>query len=286
MRILCLHGYGNNPASMSQQLAGLRQHAPPDWEFVFLRGPTECHPATNVAAGLAKKFPGPFNCYARSMSPDQTRDTYTLLDHTIRTQGPFDGVLGFSHGAAVALGYLLERFAAVGAAPAAYPFRFAVFFSCIFACSSDRTFVEDLYPGLRPEEWSTVRSCDSARLDTLPDRLRTVTTAISRLLDCVHPITREPRAFFLDKPVEETPLLLYPPVVAARVQIPTLHVWGRNEPQGLRDASSWAIQLCESGVTRSLVHASGHDVPRSARELERIVAVMQEMGGERVRAVL
>ncbi|PYH43771.1 uncharacterized protein BP01DRAFT_402111 [Aspergillus saccharolyticus JOP 1030-1] len=282
MRILCLHGYGTNPASMKQQLAGLRQHAPPHWEFIFLRGGIECLPAV----GLDRKFPGPFNCYARCMSPTETSEAYTLLDHTIRTQGPFDGVIGFSHGAALALSYLLESFAAQGVPSTAYPFRFAVFFSSIFACAADPAFVDTLYPDLRLEDWAKVRSCEYAQFATLPERVRTVTTALSRLLDCVHPITQASRAFFLDRPVEETPLLLDPEVVVTRLGIPTLHVWGENEPRGLRVASQWAVRLCERELARTLVHGNGHDVPRGVGELRGVVGFMEEMGGERVRAVL
>ena len=37
------------------------------------------------------------------------REAYALLSHIIDTEGPFDGILGFSHGATLAFGFLVQH---------------------------------------------------------------------------------------------------------------------------------------------------------------------------------
>lgn len=45
-----------------------------------------------------------------------------------------------------------------------------------------------------------------------------------------------------------------------RMQIPTAHIWGRNDFQ-VEGPGSWLVELCAKEGTESVVHEGGHEVP-------------------------
>ena len=124
-RILCLHGGGSNAAVMRLQTAKLRA-ALPEVAFDFLEA-TRVMPAAEVDPRLRSRFgdAGFYNWYGveynSPTSPTKDLAAYvdTLLDpsvafsypgadlamqrleHAIRDDGPYDGLLGFSQGAVV-----------------------------------------------------------------------------------------------------------------------------------------------------------------------------------------
>ncbi|KAM3077721.1 hypothetical protein ACMFMG_007045 [Clarireedia jacksonii] len=75
-------------------------------------------------------FPGPYYSYFTVPSPGAVLTAIDRLEEFIDVQGPFDGILGFSHGAALAASYLLHD------STRQHPrndFRCAVFF-CAIQC--------------------------------------------------------------------------------------------------------------------------------------------------------
>ncbi|KAL2786738.1 serine hydrolase-domain-containing protein [Aspergillus keveii] len=105
MRILCLPGYRTNPDIMKRQMSLLLQICDPSWEFYFLEAKVPCRPAP----GIPKNAPGPFLCWTEDFGPTENRAALDLIHHTFQTQGPFDGVFGFSQGASMVAAYLLEQ---------------------------------------------------------------------------------------------------------------------------------------------------------------------------------
>ncbi|KAH7907344.1 serine hydrolase FSH [Hygrophoropsis aurantiaca] len=124
-KILMLHGYGQNATIFSRRLGALRKSMPKDIELVFLDGPVVLHPVDLVgsssitsleALGAAEAVTDP------TMTPrawwksnaDRTvthgmNDSLLLLRDTL-SKDHYDGVFGFSQGAAMAalLAALLE----------------------------------------------------------------------------------------------------------------------------------------------------------------------------------
>jgi len=53
---------------------------------------------------------------------------------------------------------------------------------------------------------------------------------------------------------------LDPVVDKHRIQIPTAHIWGRNDHQ-VQGTGSWLAELCASDATEVYVHEDGHEIP-------------------------
>ncbi|GME50736.1 hypothetical protein UA08_07742 [Neofusicoccum parvum] len=106
MRVLCLHGQGTNSRILRAQTESFRRLLPDHYEFFYLDGAYECGPGE----GVAGVFPGPYRCYY-PMPPtqDSLRQAHELVLDAVDRDGPFDVVLGFSQGAALAASILLHN---------------------------------------------------------------------------------------------------------------------------------------------------------------------------------
>ncbi|XP_028322895.1 esterase OVCA2 [Gouania willdenowi] len=123
LRVLCIHGYRQNGASFRDKTGALRKLLRKQVELVYLSAPL-CVPRNSHQEVIAKETdeaaaPGPTgdedhrgwwfsDIQARSFSAQQQCDQSLGLDESLATvreavqsQGPFDGVLGFSQGAAL-----------------------------------------------------------------------------------------------------------------------------------------------------------------------------------------
>ncbi|KAH9897332.1 ef-hand calcium-binding domain protein [Xylariomycetidae sp. FL2044] len=119
MRVLCLHGAGTNADIFERQTSALRYHLKNDnIEFVYVDGEYDARPAPEISP----LYPGPYYAYydwdpydAPMRPPLETlADSHEYLASLLLPEdeggmGPFDGILGFSQGAALAMSYLLWR---------------------------------------------------------------------------------------------------------------------------------------------------------------------------------
>lgn len=110
--------------------------------FHFVEGELDSLPGP----GVEGFYEGPFFSYykwPRSIHDDESsiQEAYNLLYETIEEDGPFDGILGFSHGGALAAGFLAYH---ATHNPHDSPlFRCAVFFNSVppFQMKDDQTLV-------------------------------------------------------------------------------------------------------------------------------------------------
>ncbi|KAJ6035991.1 hypothetical protein N7540_000270 [Penicillium herquei] len=102
--ILSLHGMGTNAHIFAAQTAQFRSLLTQNYDSVFMNGITECHPAPEVS----DSFKGSYLGWYRSPSTAAVVVAHEAVYKVIDEQGPFDGVLGFSQGAAVAVSLLLR----------------------------------------------------------------------------------------------------------------------------------------------------------------------------------
>ncbi|CAL5865815.1 uncharacterized protein PFLUO_LOCUS21 [Penicillium psychrofluorescens] len=134
MRFLCLHGSGTNAEILEIQTGGLRQQLEQKGHrFIFVNGRQDAQ----VESELEGIFEGPFyNHYPRGPTPGA--GVLEAFEHTYRIiseQGPFDAVMGFSQGAALAAALIIHH-AKVN--PHAPPLFRAAVFIC-GGCPFDRS---------------------------------------------------------------------------------------------------------------------------------------------------
>eukprot|EP01032_Pedospumella_encystans_P014493 gene14493-16638_t len=104
LRILCLHGWRTSGKILSMQTAAMQYHTPLEYHFVTAPHAAEGPPDSGI--GIYYPNHTYFEWYLKSMSND---GHYAGLDESIKLvlstliqEGPFDGILGFSQGAAMA----------------------------------------------------------------------------------------------------------------------------------------------------------------------------------------
>ncbi|KAJ6113329.1 hypothetical protein N7523_006646 [Penicillium sp. IBT 18751x] len=125
MRFLCLHGAGTNGEIFEIQTGGLRQKLEQNGHtFKFVNGKLDAA----VESELEGVVDGPFyNHYPREPALPGARlnEAFEHVLNIIATQGPFDAVMGFSQGAALASALIAHQAKAHPEQPP--PFRAAVF---------------------------------------------------------------------------------------------------------------------------------------------------------------
>ncbi|KAJ3147272.1 hypothetical protein HDU86_008039 [Geranomyces michiganensis] len=103
MRILCLHGGGVNSAIFASQtaplLAAMKQIV--DVEFIYLDAPYRSH---RPYPGIERFWNGPFFSWWRRWQRPSMVEVVFAIEYVLRqtrADGPFDGIMGFSQGAAL-----------------------------------------------------------------------------------------------------------------------------------------------------------------------------------------
>ncbi|PYH90745.1 hypothetical protein BO71DRAFT_486851 [Aspergillus ellipticus CBS 707.79] len=108
MRFLCLHGSGTSAELFDLQAGGITQALEEEGhEFVFIDGKIEAEPT----ADFKGSFDGPFyDHYNRGPQPPNgsLAKAFTHTLDIINEQGPFDAVMGFSQGAALAAALIVH----------------------------------------------------------------------------------------------------------------------------------------------------------------------------------
>ncbi|CAG8026292.1 unnamed protein product [Penicillium salamii] len=265
MRFLCLHGHGTNSQILESQLEPLRAHLPTDWEFDFLDGEMEAEPAT----GVDQIFPGPYLCYHGEPVPGDVWNAYNLILDVVRDEGPFDGVIAFSQGAAVAATIIAHE---AKSNPEADVFRLAVFLSA--------TMPFDMEAG-------TLKLAYDGHVDTLEAKHQRPTNtehskmdeSVNWLEDCrtagVIQEFKARRAHLLSSGQQSMEVLLryHPSIHDVKIGIPTVHVIG--EKDNYADHGRNLAGICDPKVSRVVTHEGGHQLPRDVRILAKTAEAIQ-----------
>ncbi|KAF1335678.1 Serine hydrolase, partial [Globisporangium splendens] len=114
LRVLCLHGYGQDGETLRGRIAAFRRAFKSSAEFVCIDGPLLSEPRDKDDSASTEQEDAPAQSQGHSWFQFQRNEDgegYTLshVDETIayigavcREQGPFDGILGFSQGGTTA----------------------------------------------------------------------------------------------------------------------------------------------------------------------------------------
>ncbi|MCJ1298808.1 hypothetical protein MMC08_001598 [Hypocenomyce scalaris] len=139
MRFLCLHGRGTNGEVFEFQTAEAFRHLLPDnYSYTFPDGEHDC-PA---APGVEKLIPGPYLCWYSDDSLKSIAEQHEVVSEIIEDEGPFDVVMGFSQGAALAASIILHHQIEQPLSPPL--FRAAVFISSFRPFSRDPSLGVDI----------------------------------------------------------------------------------------------------------------------------------------------
>jgi hypothetical protein len=186
----------------------------------------------------------PYFVWNRYYVPSEVSKVHDYVRAVAAQNGPYDGVIGFSEGAALAAALLLEDASSVTRRHVPM-FRFAVFLNAVNLLSPSAAL------GKKMSEVDARNAMDA------------FTGGVNKhqypALDCVYSLC-----------AKSAPTL---------INIPTLHVIGLND--NFRDTSEDLIKLCEGGSAMTVHSLAAHEMPRGqgledvARKLDRMLEAEQ-----------
>ncbi|XP_067629142.1 esterase GA18864 [Eurosta solidaginis] len=106
VRVLCLHGYRQNGAALRNKLGSFRKFTGKYAEFIFLSAPHQAapleeggEPVPEQRSWWSNKDDGTFKGSNKGGPAFGFQESLRFVEEEWKTQGPFQGLLGFSQGA-------------------------------------------------------------------------------------------------------------------------------------------------------------------------------------------
>ncbi|KAI1327689.1 serine hydrolase FSH [Xylariaceae sp. FL0255] len=234
MKILCLHGRGQNALSFKADLEPIITEAQiqsPDLSFVF---------ADELTFGTSHTADS-FDSQHGSPNTSDIRQAHEWLGKKIEVDGPFDGVIAFCHGAAIVSSYLVHQ--QWYRPEQGTPFHFAVFFSGSIPLET----LKDLGVPVEAAERIIAETKEQRQrgLGPLPSHVSKMRRALFNSDDCF--------GLNLNKVPREL-----------RLRIPTVHVWGEDDPDF--PSAVQLVGLCEPYIQKIHTHARAHCMPSGLEE--------------------
>ncbi|KAL2802719.1 serine hydrolase FSH [Aspergillus granulosus] len=290
MKVLCLHGRGTSGAIFKSQTSSIRARLTDlNLDFDFLDGQYPCAPAP----GIDLFYPPPYYSYIKDPPPpngttpassytiESIKSTHAWLSAILAERGPYDLVLTFSQGAALAASLLLmhevnqAQFAALDRvvsnsssdsdsrpAPPEPPFK-----SAIFICGGAPIPVLE-YIGFHIPHVTKARDLASrAALSSAADSASILALGSSRWTGLspsfstafsTSPLDTQclPSGFTYNKE-EEIRREMCGPV---QIGIPTVHIYGERDPRYV--AGIQLSEVCIKARRKVYNHGGGHEIPR------------------------
>jgi hypothetical protein len=263
---------GTSANIFESQLAAVRASIPGQHDFFFLDGQVEGEPlygtneekrqTTSVyeltfLLGIDAFFPGPYYCFYELPTPEEIQDAHDLISETIDEEGPFDAIIGFSQGGALASSYILSDLCS---ANPRNPFKCAIFF-----CSSMPFDLKS-----RPfcvNKDGTSRFADTNEPIIGFDVMETVPEALGS-------------NGWSGTQSEDTHLLhRYSSPLAnpekAQITIPTAHIVGATDIY--RGQGEKLFELCATQGRHYLEHRGGHEIPSDRHTTSKMAALIHGM---------
>ncbi|KAK1702954.1 serine hydrolase FSH [Colletotrichum lupini] len=255
-RILCLHGMGINSQIFASQTESFRSLLPSDYDFTFVDGPTTCKPE----ADIAKVYPGPYLCWYRTPTTESVTAAHRHVKSIMAEKGPFDGIMGFSQGAAVAVSMILRHQLETPSTPPLFKFAILI--------GSPLPFSHSLMYGIDTRDYFGVScnvDCSILARYNRPNKVPTYLITPDRYLkdDDDEDFHRTEEAC-----QQPTAAMFYQMFHSTsdevRMDIPTVHIFGRRDPWYLH--SKDVLELACAERASVLEHCYGHEVPRHLSE--------------------
>ncbi|KAK2783828.1 hypothetical protein FQN52_009475 [Onygenales sp. PD_12] len=112
MRLLCLHGLGTNSQIFKVQTAAIRYELGESHDYDFVEGCVPWSTAPEIKPLHPTPSPPSTFTYYNPTSPPSIHRALSDLHTYLETEGPFDGLLGFSIGASLAASFIAHKPAA------------------------------------------------------------------------------------------------------------------------------------------------------------------------------
>jgi hypothetical protein len=205
-------------------------------EFDFVDAPFEGTPAP----GIEKFFEPPYFVWNRYYVPSEVSKVHDYVRAVVAQNGPYDGVIGFSEGAALAAALLLEDASSIDRRYVPM-FRIAVFLNAVNLLSPSTALGKKMLENDARNAMDTFT--EGLNKDQYP------------ALDCVYALCAK--------------------TVPALINVPTLHIVGLKD--GFRDFSEDLIKLCEGRSAMAVRSSASHEMPRGqglkevARKLDMMI---------------
>ncbi|KAJ8106138.1 hypothetical protein ONZ43_g7165 [Nemania bipapillata] len=267
MKILCLHGVGSSGAILEAQMANLRRELDPSFELVFVDGPFE----HERGPGIPEYQTGPFFSHTEGYSPVHIAQAVDHLKTILEEEGPFDGIFGFSQGAALTLSYFYQEQAADNA-PCV---KFACLFSTAVPCSPDIETGVAVISKLQTLEYDITDRARRPSRCGLTDTEKEFVEVLQRTV--VDAAIHDPLFPWTDMDIyrhgeqDAIPRVLCPALLSQKIQVPTIHVWGRNDYKYMIKMAELARSLCEDSMVKTVLHTGFHDVPKRQPEIKAVL---------------
>ncbi|KAJ5683050.1 hypothetical protein N7462_006215 [Penicillium macrosclerotiorum] len=194
MRVLCLHGMGSNCRK-----AALRYELGDDYSYDFVDGPV----LWEKDRDLDQYVMGDENTYAicDPTKPDSCIQAIENLEQYILTEGPYDGVMGFSQGANIALSWMIKKQRENKRNKTQpLPFKFGIFFSNPWGVYDANALADGQLVYLDPAAFEGLIDLPTAHIWGTGDKDRAMAQMISNA--CV----AEKRSVFIHDQGHEIPL--------------------------------------------------------------------------------
>ena len=181
---------------------------------------------------------------------------HELIWEVINESGPFDGLISFSQGSALAASILVHHQLETPSQP--LPFRFAVFIGATLPFSTSESF------GINVSRVWTKNKPMTGELKTwiAPDLLQQQNQEIKGVEEAAQFLSKQ------DQKDKQSPAQLrqyHPDALPAppKISIPTAHIYGRRDPY--HSQSLQLVRMCDQSLTAVFEHDDGHCIPRSQR---------------------
>ncbi|KAI8948810.1 DUF341 domain-containing protein [Xylaria longipes] len=269
MKILCLHGVGSSGAILEKQLSNLQRELDPSFDLVFVDGPFE----SERGPGVSEYESGPYFSHTQGYSPADISQAVQYLEDVLEDQGPFDGIFGFSQGSALTLSYFYQQQTAGN--PVAV--KFACLFSSAMPLSPDASLGETIISKLRAVEYDITDRSENNGKDLTSEEQEFVQILQRTVLAATihHPEFPWPDLdVYAHGELDTIPRLMYPAVLVQKIQVPTVHSWGRSDLEYLIRMAELSRSLCEESMSRTVLHSGVHDLPKKQTEIKAVIRMI------------
>ncbi|PGH26934.1 hypothetical protein AJ80_01316 [Polytolypa hystricis UAMH7299] len=237
MRFLCLHGRGTNSDIFERHLMTICSRISPQHTFDFIDAQFE----SPAAPGISQLYPPPYLSWHNKYEPENVRLVHDYVTSIIEEDGPYDGVIGFSEGAALAASFLLSR-SAFQKDPL---FKVAIFFNSVMIISPSEQV--GVYMGCEMHQQGEKHKNFMLGLDDKTSSSHSSLDSHSEESGVVGPF---PRIFGFP-----------PDRFQGRISIPTLHVIAADDD--FEEHARTLVELCDPAKAEVLVIEGGHELPRA-----------------------
>lgn len=211
--------------------------------------------------------------------------------------GPFDGVIGFSQGAAQAISYMYQlqnRYNQQSVESDAGdttlnspPFKFAICISSTIPISGDPSCYKELLRGISisliekkldaqqtifvnclTQSFQSGKKVGAIESDLDDDFLKVGKAAGEQWR---HDEDSDRNDFLTDL----IPRVMHPDLLPQRLRIPTVHVTGKQDLPFMNEMADLARRLCDPKLVRIVQHSGGHSIPRKPSEILQVVQALE-----------